>query len=212
MKHFDLSVYFIADPSVCGGREITDVVASAVRGGATMVQLRNKDCSPSKIEAQGCALQEVLKKTDVPLIINDHVEIAARLGANGVHIGQGDMKPEEAREIIGPDAILGLTAFTLEHFMALDPAVVDYAGTGPFSPTLTKPDKSVLGAEKFAQLVKRSPVPVVGIGGLNADNAAEVIHAGAQGVAMMRSVSESPDPAKAARNIKDVIARAYAEA
>lgn len=202
---FDLSVYFIADPSVCGGRAVQDVVAAAVRGGATMVQLRNKLAPLAEVKHQARAIQEVLFKSDVCFIINDHVRLAADIGADGVHIGQDDISPQEARKIIGESAILGLTAFAPEHFAALDPHVVDYAGTGPFYATLTKPDKPVLGAEKFAQLVKVSPVPVVGIGGITPDNASAVMKAGAKGIAMMRSVSEAADPAIAARQFSDIM-------
>ena len=122
------------------------------------------------------------------------------VGAQGVHLGQGDMAPERARAIVGDAAIVGWTAFLPEHFSALAPDVVDYAGTGPFYPTLTKPGKSVLGADGFSDLVAMSPVPVVGIGGIVPENAGAVIRAGAAGVAMMRGISEASDPAQAARN------------
>lgn len=207
IKAFNLAVYFVADPSVCGGRALADVVERAVCGGATMVQLRSKGGDMEEIAAQGRALLEILKGTDVPLIINDHVEIAARIGADGAHIGQGDMKPQAARDILGPGAILGLTAFTPEHFMALDERIVDYAGTGPFYATRTKPDKLVLGPEEFGNLVALSPVPVVGIGGITPGNAAQVMACGAAGVAMMRGISQNPDPESAARMFRQIIAQ-----
>ncbi len=196
--NFDLSVYFIADSSVCGGRRFSDVVVAAVRGGATMVQLRNKVDGLDVVAAQAREIRAVLAESGVPFVVNDHVGLAVAVGADGVHIGQGDMDAAAAREIIGDEMILGVTAFTRAHFAALDPAIVDYAGTGPFYTTLTKPDKAVLGAEGFALLAKDSPVPVVGIGGITPDNAGAVIRAGASGVAMMRAVSEADDPAAAA--------------
>ena len=198
-KSFDLSVYFVADPHVCGGRAIEDVVASAVRGGATMVQLRNKTDSVERIEKQARTIQALLAESAIPFILNDYVALAAEIGADGVHIGQDDMKPAEARKIIGDDKILGLTAFTEEHYKAVNKRIVDYVGTGPVFPTLTKPDKTVLGVDGFAALVNQSPVPVVGIGGITPENAADVIAAGAQGVAMMRGVSEARDPEDAVR-------------
>ena len=200
---FDPSVYFIADSSVCGGRSVEDVVLSAVLGGATMVQLRNKVDALDIVEKQALAIKEVLADSlsdyEVPFIINDHVELAVKIGADGVHIGQGDMSPEKARALIGADMILGLTAYTRDHYDAIDNGIVDYVGTGPFYATLTKPDKSVLGAEGFAKLAKDSPVPVVAIGGITPENAAQAIKAGAAGVAMMRSISEAADPEAAAR-------------
>lgn len=198
-RSFDLSVYFIADPSVCGGRSVESVVRAAVKGGATMVQLRNKSGDMNIIEREARAIQEVLYNSDIAFIINDYVDLAVKIGADGVHIGQEDISPAKAREKIGAAAILGLTAFTLEHFTDLDASIVDYVGMGPFYATKTKPDKPVLGAEGFKALAKISPVPVVGIGGITVENAAQVMQAGAQGVAMMRSVSEADDPAEAAR-------------
>jgi thiamine-phosphate pyrophosphorylase len=203
-KTFDLYVYFIADPSVCAGRAVEDVVHQAVLGGATMIQLRDKSGDMDQVERNARAIQKVLSGTGVPFLVNDYVAIAAKIGSDGLHIGQDDIAPREARKIIGEYAILGLTAFAPEHFSALDPAVVDYAGTGPFYGTLTKPDKPVLGADGFAALVKLSPVPVVGIGGITADNAQAVIRAGAKGVAMMRSISEADDPREAAHAFKTI--------
>ncbi len=196
---FNPSVYFIADPFVCGGRAIQAIVRAAVCGGVSMVQLRNKSGSLAEIESQALALKEILAESATPFIINDHAELAAKIGADGVHIGQGDMSAAQARKIIGEDKILGLTAFTKDHYDAIDAGIVDYVGTGPCYPTLTKPDKDVLGVEGFAKLAKDSPVPVVGIGGITPDNAPFIVKAGASGVAMMRSVSMADDPEIAAR-------------
>lgn len=192
-KNFNPSIYFIADPSLCGGRDVVDVVMQAVAGGATMVQLRNKSGNMAEFLAQGAVLAEVLKVRGVPFLINDDIEVAFAVEADGVHLGQGDAHPSLARARLGEKAIIGQTAFTPEHIAALDPCV-DYIGTGPFYATKTDKGKPVLGAEKFAALVKLSPVLVVGIGGITPDNAAAVLAAGANGVAMMRSVSEADDP------------------
>lgn len=203
--NFDLSVYFIADPSVCQGRMVEDVIAAAVRGGVTMVQLRNKVDDLSVVERQALAIQGFLADSNVPFILNDHVELAAKIDADGVHIGQDDISAAQARDIIGADKILGLTAFTRVHYDALDPNIVDYIGTGPFYSTLTKPDKLVMGADAFSLLVDTAPVGVVGIGGITPDNAADVIVCGAQGVAMMRSISEAENVEGAARKFVNVV-------
>lgn len=205
---FDLSVYFVADPQACGGRDVVDVVLAAVKGGATLVQLRNKLDPKPVVAAQAAMLAEMLKSLGVPFLVNDYVDIAHDCGADGAHIGQGDVGAAEARKILGEEAILGLTAFTEDHITAVNPALVDYIGTGPFFPTQTDKGKPVLGAARFAELIARSPVPVVGIGGITPDNAHEVLAAGANGVAMMRSVSEADDPAAAAAQFKNVVARA----
>ena len=202
---FDLSVYFVADPACCDGRDITDVVMRAVTSGVTMVQYRNKSGNMAEIHMQAAMLAELLKGEGIPFLVNDYVDVAFAVQADGVHLGQGDTAPADAREKLGDAAIIGQTAFTPEHMAAVDPSVVDYVGTGPFYETKTDKGKPVLGAEKFAEMVKLSPVPVVGIGGINAANAKEVIEAGAQGVAMMRSISEATDPAAAAKALREAI-------
>lgn len=193
-KYFDLSIYFVADPSICNGRALPDIVKQAASGGVTMVQLRDK----SDAFKDAIKIRNILKPLNIPFLINDNVELAKQIDADGVHLGQGDMSPTEARKILGDNKIIGLTAFNPAHFEALDENV-DYTGTGPFYATLTKPDKMVLGAEAFQSLVNISPVPVVGIGGITPENAAAVIEAGAYGVAMMRAISESDDPKIAAQ-------------
>lgn len=203
--NFDLSVYFISDPSVCGGRAVEQVIAAAVRGGVTMVQLRNKIDPLDVVARQARRIQDVLADSTIPFIINDYVELAADIGADGVHIGQEDVSVKEARRIIGADKILGVTAYTRAHYDVLDPETVDYIGTGPFYATLTKPDKPVLGAKGFSELAIDSPIPVVGIGGITPENAKYVIEAGAQGVAMMRAVSEAYDPEVEAQKFVSMI-------
>lgn len=205
-KHFDLSVYFVADPHACGGRDIADVVMAAARGGVTMVQLRNKIDPKPVVAAQAALLCELLAPSGIPFLVNDYVDIAWDVGAAGAHIGQDDISPLEARKILGEGAILGLTAYTQEQIAAVDAAVVDYIGTGPFFPTKTEKGKPVLGAARFAALAALSPVPVVGIGGVTDENAGEVVRAGAEGVAMMRAISEAQDPCAAAQRFVQVLA------
>ncbi len=206
--NFDLSVYFIADPSVCKNRSVVDVVADAVRGGATMIQLRNKIDPPDIIEAQARDILHVLKGANVPVIINDHIDVATKVDADGIHVGQGDQNAITARKMIGSDKILGLTAYTREHYTAIEQGIVDYIGTGPVYPTKTKPDKPVLGVQSFCELIQHAPVPVVGIGGITTENAHEVIQAGANGVAMMRGISEAEDVESAARDFLNEVREA----
>ena len=205
---FDLSVYVIIDPATCNNRQVEEVARQARVGGATMIQLRNKTDDLKVVEQQARAVQHALDGSDIPFILNDHVELAAKINTDGVHIGQDDMSAHEARAMIGADKILGLTAFTDEHYAVIDGDVVDYVGTGPFYPTLTKPDKAVLGAEKFKELIPKSPVPVVGIGGITPQNAHAVITAGADGVAMMRAVTAAEDITQATRDFVRAVERA----
>ncbi|MGH1402811.1 MAG: thiamine phosphate synthase [Alphaproteobacteria bacterium] len=200
-QELNLSLYFVADPHACAGRDIVDVVKRAVAGGATLIQLRNKIDSADIIRNQALSIQKILADSQVPFLINDHVEVVAEINADGVHIGQGDMNADQARELIGHEAILGLTAFTHDHYAAIDPDIVDYVGTGPVFPTKTDKGKPVLGVDGFSKLIRHAPVPVVGIGGITEQNAVDVMKAGAHGVAMMRSISEADDPCIATQRL-----------
>ncbi len=179
-------VYCILDPYVHA--DPVDVAQQAERGGAGLLQLRAKTWDARSIIEVARAIQAVVS---VPLLLNDRADLALAAGADGVHVGQDDLPPAVARAILGPNAIVGATAFTAQHFATLDAGVVDYAGTGPVYPTATKPDKPVLGLDGFAALVKISPVPVVGIGGIDARTARDVIDAGAAGVAVLRAAQDA---------------------
>lgn len=205
IRKLDLSLYFIADPSVCTFHPIHTVVAAAIEGGATLIQYRDKSKNMDQIKDTACTLLTLCQSYNIPLLINDHVEIAAEIGADGVHIGQGDMSPAEAKASLHPDSIIGLTAFTPEHFAAIDPAIVDYTGTGPVYPTKTDKGKPVIGPDGLAKLIPLSPVPVVGIGGITKDNAAAVMRTGAAGIAMMRAISGAERPDLAAAELLKII-------
>lgn len=207
-KTFNLSIYFVADPSLCQGRDIVDIVARAVDGGVTMVQLRNKSGNILEFLEQAHKLRSFLKARNIPFIINDRPDVAKEMDADGVHLGQDDMPAREARKLLGPQKIIGVTAFREEHFKNIDADLVDYAGTGPFYQTRTDKGKPVLGPAEFRKLVKISPVPVVGIGGITPENAKPVIECGAAGVAMMRAISESNNPEMVAKAFADVISPA----
>ncbi|OJH33740.1 thiamine phosphate synthase [Cystobacter ferrugineus] len=190
----DLSVYLVTDRLLSRGRELVDVVLAAVRGGATLVQLRDKDAPARETLALGRALLERLRPLGVPLIVNDRVDLALALGADGVHVGQGDLPPEVARRLLGPDALVGLSITGAEDLPTLDPAVVDYAGVGPIFPTGSKPDATpALGLEELGRLRRLLPVPVVAIGGISAANAAAVIAAGADGVSVVSAICSADD-------------------
>jgi thiamine-phosphate pyrophosphorylase len=205
MTGFKSFVYFILDPTLCNVRDVATILAAALRGGAGLIQYRDKSQDRERIRKISIELLSICKNSNVPLLINDHVDIAHEIGADGVHIGQGDMDPAKARAILGRDKIIGLTAYTQDHIRAVDPQVVDYIGTGPVYPTQTDKGKPVLGVETFADLVRLSPVPVYGIGGITAENASAVIQAGAAGVAVMRAISQADDPELATRALVKVI-------
>ena len=200
----DLSVYLVTDTGQCGALGVVETVRRAVAGGATVVQLRDPDASDADLVALGRALLGVLEGTGVPLIVNDRADVAAEIGADGVHIGQGDLAPDAARAVIGPDKLLGLSTQTREHLAtaAAWGDTIDYLGIGPVWPTGSKADAAdAMGAAELAAQVALSPYPVVAIGGISVERVAEVRGAGAAGVAVISAVCGQPDVVSATRDL-----------
>ncbi len=196
----DLSLYLITDPNLCAEQGLVETVVAAVRGGVTVVQLRDKHTSEPELIAQARRLKVALAGSDVPLIINDRLEVALAAGADGLHIGQDDGDVVEARQALGPDAILGLSVQTHEQLARVDAGRLDYLGLGPVFATSSKGDHAQpIGFEGLASLVAASPLPSVAIGGLKAEHAAAVRAAGAQGAAVISAICGQPDPEAAAR-------------
>ena len=192
---FDLSLYLVLDPGLCAGIGMVETARRAVAGGATMVQLRDKQGGCAALIETGLALKAALAGSDARLIVNDDVEAAVAIGADGVHIGQGDMSVAEARRLIGPERLLGLSVETPELAAEADPGLVDYVGAGPVFATATKADhKRPVGFSGLAAQLAASPVPAVAIGGLKADHVARVLEAGAQGIAVVSAICGQPDP------------------
>jgi thiamine-phosphate pyrophosphorylase len=171
-----------------------------VAGGVTMVQLRDKTGGTARMIETGRALKAALAGTGATLIVNDDVAAAIAIGADGVHIGQGDMNAAEARARIGTEAILGLSVETPDLAAAADPALVDYIGAGPVFATPTKPDhKRAVGINGLAAQIAASTLPAVAIGGVKTGHVAEVLSAGAAGIAVVSAICGQPDPEAAAR-------------
>lgn len=208
MKSFDLSLYLVLDPELCADIGVVETARAAAAGGATMIQLRDKDGDTAGRIATGLALKAALQGTKALLIVNDDVEAAIAIGADGLHIGQDDMSAAEARRRIGPDMILGLSVETQALSEAADAAVLDYLGIGPVFATPTKPDhKQPIGFDGLARLVAATPLPAVAIGGLKAQHVAAVIAAGAKGLAVVSAICGTPDPQAAAARIAQEIER-----
>ncbi|NKM97318.1 thiamine phosphate synthase [Rhizobium leguminosarum] len=202
MKAFDLSLYLVLDPDLCAGIGMVETARLAVAGGATMVQLRDKHAGTIRMIETGRALKQALNGTGALLIVNDDVEAAIAIGADGLHIGQEDMDARKARTMVGAEMILGLSVEREALANAVDPDLVDYTGVGPVFATPTKTDhKQPIGFDGLARLVKASPVPSVAIGGLKADHVAQVFAAGAQGLAVVSAICGTPDPEAATRRI-----------
>jgi thiamine-phosphate pyrophosphorylase len=176
-----------------------DVVAQAVSGGVTMVQLREKDCTTREFLEQARALKALLAPLGVPLVINDRIDIALAVDADGVHVGQTDMPVEMARAMLEPDKILGLSITNAAQMSHADARKTDYLGVGPLYLQSTKTNASTpLGVEGFAALRAMTERPVMAIGGLKADNSAPVLAAGADGLAVVSGIVSADDPRAAA--------------
>ncbi|MEU5957873.1 thiamine phosphate synthase [Streptomyces sp. NPDC047525] len=197
----DLSLYLVTDTGLCGHRGVGPTVAAAVKGGVTAVQLRDPDADARTLFSLGRVIQAELAGTGVPLIVNDRLDVAVWLDADGVHLGQRDVSPETARCQLGPDAYIGLSVSRPEQ-LAHVPDAVDHLGVGPVFPQSTKPDADVpLGLGGLAQIVRESPLPCVAIGGIGVSEAAAVMGSGAAGIAVVSAVCGQPDPEAAARSL-----------
>jgi thiamine-phosphate pyrophosphorylase len=205
-QHFDPTLYLVTDPELTRGRSLIEVVGAAVKGGVTLVQLRDKHADGRALLEQARALKALLDPLGVPLIVDDRVDVAVAAGAAGCHVGQTDLPAEGARAILGPDAILGLSIDRVEQARAADPEHVDYVAHGPFAATGTKPDAGApVGARGIAAVRELSALPLVAIGGIDAGNAAEAIRAGADGIAVVSAIMAAADPEAAARELRAVI-------
>jgi thiamine-phosphate pyrophosphorylase len=210
-KTFDLSVYLVLDPDLCRDIGMIETTRLAVAGGVTIVQLRDKQADTAKMIETGRALKAVLAGTGVPLIINDDVEAAIAIHAEGLHVGQSDMVAVMARQRVGHGMILGLSVETEELARRVDPSIVDYVGIGPVFATSTKPDhKQPIGFDGLARIAAMAPVPAVAIGGVKAEHAGPALGAGAKGIAVVSAICGQPDPEAAARKIAAEIERARA--
>lgn len=205
-------LYLVTDRDLSRGRPLEEVVLQAVQGGADMVQLREKTASTRFFIQEALRIKELLAPYGVPLIINDRVDVALAVEADGVHVGQQDMPYPLARKLLGPKAIIGLSVETMEQVLEAEAYDVAYLGVSPIFATPTKPDtKGEWGLEGLAKVRRVSRHRLVAIGGLNASNAAEVIRAGADTIAVVSAICAAPDPRQAAAELRRVIDAALQE-
>lgn len=200
-------LYAVTDRAWLNGRTLIDCVKQAIEGGATFVQLREKDAPREEIVELGRELLEVCRAARIPFVIDDEVEIALEIGADGVHVGQDDMACENARAILGPDAIVGVSAQTVEQAMAAQTAGADYLGVGALIPTPTKPDAVDVTTEELSAICDAVDIPVVGIGGLNARTIPTLAGSGVDGAAVVSAIFAADDCAAASRELREVLAR-----
>lgn len=205
-RAIDYAVYVITDRRAAGERSILEVVQAAIRGGATVIQLREKEGKVREVLALGRALQELTRAAGLPLIVNDRLDLALALDADGVHVGQDDMPADMARKLLGPDKLLGVSVETVAQAQAAEAAGADYLGVGDIFGTPSKPDaRAPIGLARLVEIARSVAIPVIGIGGITRSNAAAVIQAGAVGVAVISAVMGAPAPEAAARELRSIV-------
>jgi len=199
-------LYLVTDRKMCGDRLLEDIVRRALEGGAVCVQLREKDVSTRFFVEEAQKIKILTVQFRVPLIINDRLDVALAVGADGVHIGQEDMPYGTARKLMGPKAVIGLSVETWDDVVKAQDLDVDYLGVSPVFETPTKTDtKGSWGLEGLVRIKSYSRHSLVAIGGLNASNAEDAIIAGADCIAVVSAVCAAPDPLRASRELNDII-------
>jgi thiamine-phosphate pyrophosphorylase len=208
-KTVDYSLYLVTDRRLAKGRTTLDIVRAAVRGGVTCVQLREKTCSTREFIAEALAIRDFLNARGIALIINDRVDIAQAVGADGVHLGQSDIPLDIARSLVGASMLVGISVESLDEAVQAEAGGADYLGISPIYPTPTKTDTAPpLGLQGLRAIRRAVNLPLVGIGGLNQQNAAPVIRHGADGIAVVSAIVAATDPEQAARQLRQEIIRA----
>lgn len=200
----DYSIYLVTDDGCLQGRALLDCVREALEGGVTLVQYRAKTASSAEMYAEALQLKALCDSFNVPLIINDRLDIAMAVGAAGVHLGQDDLPCAAARRILGEDYLIGVSAHNLAEAKAALQSGADYLGCGAVFGTATKADVKKLGTDGLAAICREKGLPVIGIGGVTADNYREVRAAGADGAAIVSGILAQPDISATVRAIAKV--------
>ncbi|WP_148680645.1 thiamine phosphate synthase [Halovivax ruber] len=201
--------YLVTQASISGDRSTPEVVSAAIEGGIDVVQLREKDTTARSRYELGRALRERTAAADVPLIVNDRIDLAMAIDADGVHLGQSDLPVAVARELLGEDAIVGCSAWRVDDARAAERDGADYLGTGAVYGTSSKDvdeAKDGIGPDGVAAVADAVSIPVIGIGGITPANAADVVEAGATGVAVISAITAADDPAAATQQLGEVVA------
>ncbi|WP_418281072.1 thiamine phosphate synthase [Halorubrum sp. DTA98] len=200
--------HLVTQESRSAGRDTLSIVESTLEAGVDVVQLREKGVDARSRYRLGLRLRELTDEAGVPLIVNDRIDLARAVSADGVHLGQSDLPVEIARDQLGPDAIVGCSVSTVEEATTAEAVGADYLGVGAVFGTDSKDvatERDGIGPERVRTIADAVDVPIVGIGGIDADNAASVIEAGAAGVAVISAITAANDPDAAARELREVV-------
>jgi thiamine-phosphate pyrophosphorylase len=214
--HVDLRLYAIIDPAHAGGHALADLASRVAEGGATLVQLRDKRGETREMVAQARAIKTALAPHGVPFIVNDRVDVALAADADGVHLGQEDMEVADARRLLGGKAIIGWSVKTMQEAQRAPLQLLTYVAIGAVFPTTSKDNPAQIGAEGLRRIAgdirARAPgLPVGAIAGINEANAADVVAAGADGICVISALSSAPDPAAAAKKLRNIVEIALAK-
>lgn len=203
MSKIDYSTYLVTDTDMCPREKLIDVVGEAIRGGVTLIQLREKEISTREFYNEAVLLKELCKKNGVPLIINDRLDIALAVDADGIHVGQSDMPIEVIRRILSRDKIIGLSAGNVHDAEEAVKGGADYLGVGAVFRTATKKDANDVGIEMLEKVRAAVKIPIVGIGGINSNNIEKLYGTGIDGVAVVSCIMASDDPYNAAKQLAE---------
>ncbi|HEV8586427.1 MAG TPA: thiamine phosphate synthase [Methylomirabilota bacterium] len=206
----DPTLYVVLDRTAARGRDLDDLLAAVIDGGCRMVQLREKSWPSGRLLPLARRLRERCGRAGVAFVINDRVDLAVAVEADGVHVGQEDLPARAARPLLRPGMFLGVSTHGVEQARAARDDGADYVAVGSMYPTATKPDFELVGPALVRKLRGEIRVPLIGIGGITHDNVAEVVRAGADGVAVISAVCAAPDPAGATRRFLELIRSARA--
>jgi len=207
-----IKLYLVTDPDLVGNRELEEVVVEAVKGGVTIVQLREKKLEDKQLIEKSLSLAKKLKKYSVPLIINDKIDVAFSSSASGVHLGQSDLPCFSAREVLGKHRIIGVSTNSIQEAETAVRDGADYIAISPIFDTPTKTDTDpAVGLDGIAEIKKHVKIPIVGIGGINVKNARDVIKAGCDGIAVVSAIIAAEDPKQAAIELLEEIEKGLKE-
>ena len=204
----NLELYVITDEIIAGGRSHAEIASRAIAGGADVIQLRDKECGNRELFRTGRTMRAITRQTGTLFMINDRLDVALSCRADGVHLGQGDMRADVARQLAPPGFVIGVSVRNAEEALSAEEAGADYVALSPVFSTPSKGDAGPgLGCEILRDIISRVSIPVIAIGGITRANVGEVIAAGADGVAVISAVAGRPDITAAARELKDLITR-----
>ncbi len=209
MKSDSLLLYAVTDRSYIGKKSLSQKVKEVIEGGATFIQLREKNLNQADLLLEAKEIQALCKKAHIPFVINDDVQLAKEIDADGVHVGQEDMEAASARELLGPDKIVGVSAQTVEQALLAEKMGADYLGVGAVFPTNSKDDAEDVSYETLKAICEAVSIPVIAIGGIHKDNVLQLKGSGIVGIAVISALFSQEDSCQATKELKEKVLKLY---